>query len=814
MIAEVVLNNFSKATDNIYHYAVPKHLESIVKVGLRVTVPFGRGNKSYEAFVINLTDKSEFSNLKEILSVNDEYVYFGRKQVELAEFMVHRYFCSYVSAIKTIIPSGLGTVFTKIILLNDNISSENEEYIEHSLVAKQICNFLKDGPLNFDKLSEKISSSRLSQTLSVMQKRGIVNIIEKERDTISDTIKKRVSLELDYEETSSVIDALYKKAPARARCLEILSDERDMSLAELLEIANTSKSVVDALQKKGYISIYDTVEREDLLSYDCNNDYVRHALTDEQQQVCNSILESIQNSVKDTFLLHGVTGSGKTEVYLELIERAVSLGKDAIFLVPEISLTPQMVAQVTCRFGDRVAVMHSSLTQKQRFEQWKRINEGEVDIVVGARSAVFAPFKNLGIIIIDEEHENTYKSEFSPKYNAVEIAKFRAKQDNAVVLLASATPLVDSTFRAKSGKYKHLFLPNRINNLSLPKTEIIDMREEMSQGNMSIFSRTLVEDIADRLTKGQQTILFLNRRGFSSFVSCRSCGYVAKCPNCNVSLTYHKSIDKLMCHYCDYIHPVYTRCPECQSRYIKHFGIGTQRVADEIKEIFPAARTIRMDADTTSARLSHEKLLKSFRNGEADILIGTQMITKGLDFENVTLVGVIAADMSLNVNDFRAAERTFDLITQVTGRAGRGKTPGKAIIQTYNPDNETIINAANQDYNSFYDEEIELRKMLIYPPFCEFINFVFTSEKMEEAMKIAERFRGELCKVTSPGEAIFYNVAQAPLFKLNGKYRYRLLMKTRYSLQLYKKIAEALKKFSGNKNSVQISVDVNPSNMF
>ncbi len=814
MIAEVVINNFSKATDNIYHYAIPGHLESIVKTGVRVTVPFGRGNKSCEAFVLNITDKSEFSNLKDIVSVNDRYVYFDKNQVELVKFMVHRYFCSYISAIKAIIPSGLGTVFTKTVILNDGLSEENREYIEHSHIAGQICDLLKDGPLNFDSLTDRISSSRLSQTVADMQKRGIVSVFEKERDTISDTVKKRVLLELDYEEVSAVIDNLYKKAPARARCLEVLSDERDISLAELLEVANTSKSVVDALCKKGYITIYDTVEREDLLSFNCNTDYVRHHLTDDQQRVCSTVFQSIQNSQKDTFLLHGVTGSGKTEVYLELIEKVVSLGKDAIFLVPEISLTPQMVAQVTSRFGDRVAVMHSSLTQKQRFEQWKRINEGEVDIVVGARSAVFAPFKNLGIIIVDEEHENTYKSEFSPKYNAVEIAKFRAKQDNAVVLLASATPLVDSTFRAKTGKYKHLFLKKRINNLSLPQTEIVDMREEMSQGNMSIFSRTLVEEIADRLTKGQQTILFLNRRGFSSFVSCRSCGYVAKCPNCNVSLTYHKSIDKLMCHYCDYIHPTYVSCPQCRSKYIKHFGIGTQRVADEIKDIFPSARTIRMDADTTSARLSHEKLLTSFRNGDADILIGTQMITKGLDFENVTLVGVVAADMSLNVNDFRAAERTFDLITQVTGRAGRGNTPGKAIIQTYNPDNETIINAANQDYNAFYEEEIELRKMLIYPPFCEFINFVFTSDKMDEAMKIAEKFRSELCRIILPSEAMFYAVAQAPLFKLNGKYRYRLLMKTRYSLTLYTKIAETLKRFSTNKNPVQISVDVNPSNMF
>ncbi len=812
MIAEVVLNSFSAATDNIYHYIIPPELTDVVCVGVRVMVPFGRGNKICEAYVIGIKNVSQYDKLKEIAYVEDSYLYFDSMAVELIKFMVHRYFCSYISAIKSVIPIGVGTVFKRKISLTGELSDENQSYIEHYVKAGEIYSHLLQGPMSYDKLSEHISSKNLTTILATMQKRGIINIEETTHSGLRDTVRKRVCLEIDFEELSSVIDSIAKKAPARARCLEVLGDERDMLLSELLEYASTSKATVDYLEKKGYVTVYEVVEREDIFDY--SYEYSSHVLTEQQQNVCDAVLQSIRFSEKKTFLLKGVTGSGKTEVYLELIDNTVSLGREAIFLVPEISLTPQMVAQVSARFGDRVAVIHSSLTQKQRYEQWKRINEGEVDIVVGARSAVFSPFKNIGLIIVDEEHENTYKSEFTPKYDAVEIAKFRARQHGSVVLLASATPLVESRFRAHNGKYTLLNMSERVNKTPLPKTTVVDMRKEMAEGNMSIFSRHLIEEIASNLESGHQSILFLNRRGFSNFVSCRSCGFVPQCPNCNVSLTYHKSIDKLVCHYCDYAEKVYNVCPECSSKYIKHFGIGTQRVADEVGALFPTARIIRMDADTTSARFSHEKLLDAFRNKEADILIGTQMITKGLDFENVTLVGIVAADMSLNVDDYRAAERTFDLITQVTGRAGRGAVRGRAVIQTYNPDNETIMHAAKQDYDAFYDEEIELRKLLIYPPFCEFINFVFTSENREKAFNTAGRFRDALQKQLDSNDAILYSVGEAPLFRINNKYRYRFLIKTRYSAKLYDNIAALYKKMSSAKDSAQISIDVNPSNMY
>lgn len=814
MIAEVVLNSITKATDNIYHYLIPDDMTDVVKVGVRVLVPFGRGNKTAEAYVINLVSESEYKNLKQISSVEDPYSYFDENAVELVHFMKHRYFCTYISAIKSMIPTGVGTSFKKTISLTQHLTDDNQKYIEHSIRASQIYSLLLPGPMPFDKLTEHITSKNLTSVLNTMQKRGIITIEENIQKGLKDTMRKRVTLAIEYEQACIAIDNMIKKAPARARCLEFLCDEHDMYLHDLLECANTSKSVVDYLESKGYVYTYECIEREEIFDIDYENTYERHTLNLEQESVYNTVVESIKNNKKQTFLLNGVTGSGKTEVYLELIEKTVEFGKDAIFLVPEISLTPQMVRQVTARFGDRVAVIHSSLTQKQRYEQWKKINEGDVDIVVGARSAVFAPFKNIGLIIVDEEHENTYKSESSPKYNAVEIAKFRARQHSSVVLLASATPLVESTFRAQSGKYFPLSMPTRANKSPLPDTYIVDMRTEMSDGNMSIFSRKLIEEIALNLEKNQQTILFLNRRGFSSFVSCRACGYVAECPNCNVSLTYHKSINKMVCHYCDYAENVHTTCPECSSKYIKHFGIGTQRVADEIAQLFPEASIIRMDADTTSARQSHEKLLASFKNHEADILIGTQMITKGLDFENVTLVGIIAADMSLNLDDYRAAERTFDLITQVTGRAGRGELKGRAVIQTYNPDNETIQNAAKQDYESFYTDEIELRKLLIYPPFCEFINFVFTDEDKSKAKNTAVNFQKRLKNYTNKFNVMFYSVGEAPMFKINNKYRYRFLMKTRYSKELYDCIGALYREFLTKKGSSQISIDVNPSNMY
>ena len=553
-----------------------------------------------------------------------------------------------------------------------------------------------------------------------------------------------MSLAIDTTDAYELCDIMSAKAPARARALETLCDSDVWLLSEFLECADVSKSVVDALVDKGYAVYTKEVVRKALFEQESVTEYVRHELTEEQQSAYDTVAPSIEQGKNDTFLIHGVTGSGKTLVYLELIEKAIMKGKQAMLLVPEISLTPQMVAQVMSRFGGRAAVLHSSLTVKERFDEWKKIKEGRVDVVVGARSAVFAPFDNPGLIIIDEEHENTYKSESAPRYHAVEIARYRAKQHNAVLVLASATPSIDSYYKTKTGRYKLVKMKSRVGRGEMPAVSIVDMRSELESGNMSIFSHKLADKIRANIDSGRQTILFLNRRGYSNFVSCRGCGYVVKCPHCNVSLTYHKSKGKMVCHYCDYMTDVPIICPFCKGKYIKFFGTGTQRVIETIEQMFPDATYLRMDADTTASRSSHEKILEKFRNENINILVGTQMVTKGLDFENITLVGILAADMTLNQEDYRASERAFDLITQVEGRAGRGRYKGEAVIQTYNPDNETVILSARQDYEAFYENEISFRRMLDYPPFCEFINITFTDKNDKNVYHCANEFYQEL----------------------------------------------------------------------
>lgn len=814
MIAEVVLNSLSRATGNVYHYTVPPELEQRVRVGVRVIVPFGRANKQIEAYVLGMCSESEYKNLKPISSVADDYSYFDTDTAELIKFMSHRYFSSLISAVKAVVPSGVGVHIQSVYTRRNEINDTAKKYLLHSLRASAIYDFLSDGAKSADEIQSHIGGKSITSVLKNMLAKGVVSVKQVQTEGVKDTLCTRVSLCVDITEAIAAAEAYGKRAPARARCLEIMAEFGDLSLRELLEFASTGRETVKALSDRGYIRMYQAVSREDLFADSEYAEYKKRELTEQQKIASDTIYAGLKSGEFCTYLLKGVTGSGKTEVYLDLIEKTIATGRQAVFLVPEISLTPQMVRQVTSRFAGRVAVIHSSLTQKQRYEQWKNIRDGNVDIAVGARSAVFAPFANPGLFIIDEEHENTYKSELSPKYSTAEVARFRASRSGATVVLASATPLVESMYKAQNGKYRLVEMNSRVNDSPLPDTEIVDMRTEMSDGNMSIFSRRLVEEISENLSCGRQTILFLNRRGFSNFVSCRECGYVMECPNCNVSLTYHKTIGKMVCHYCDYVTDVPSICPSCGSRYIKYFGIGTQRVADELGKLFPSARVIRMDADTTSGRFDHEQLLDKFRNHEADILVGTQMITKGLDFEDVTLVGIVAADMSLNMDDYRAAERTFDLITQVTGRAGRGKYRGRAIIQTYNPDNETLVYAAAQDYGKFYNEEIEVRKVLLYPPFCEFINFVFVSSDRARAERTAAEFASELRGLPEADKLIMYPVAKAPLFRINGKYRYRFLVKSRYSKQLYNAAGELYDKFLKNKNSSQIIIDVNPSNMY
>ncbi len=817
MIAQIILNNNSHAADRLFDYLVPQHMTKDISVGRRVRVPFGRTNKLSEGYVYSLTDESEYASLKELSGYVDGYVYFDEKKAELADFMRHRYFCTYISAIKCFIPTGISTKFTRYFSLADKPDDEIKSFCAHSTTADKIISCLKAyGEMSEENIQNEVGKKNVTSVLNKLSEAGFISLSTRESRAVKDSIKTFVELIIDRDEAYLVIDSMSTRAKARARALEVVADNRIIELSELLLCASCQKASVDALADAGYISYNELVCNDDNLIEIDSSKAEWKKLTIEQQRAVDTVTPAIESGEKSVFLIHGVTGSGKTEVYLNLIKKTISNGRKAVFLVPEISLTPQMISLFYSRFGDNVAVLHSKLTLKQRYNEWMRIKNGEVSIAVGARSAIFAPFDDIGLIIIDEEHETTYKSEMSPRYDAVEIARLVTRQHSSVLVLASATPSVDSYFKAKSGAFTLIEMPTRANNAPLPEVRICDMRAEMENGNMSIFSKELQNAIEDNLVRGEQSILFLNRRGFSGFVSCRSCGYVMKCPNCNVSLTYHKSNGKMVCHYCDYKTSVAGTCPSCDSKHIKFFGIGTEKIAEEVNKLFPKANVIRMDADTTSGRMSHETILNTFAEGKADILVGTQMITKGLDFENVTLVGIVAADMSLSVDDYRAGERTFDLITQVAGRAGRAEKKGYAIIQTYNPDDETIICSSKQDYKSFYNDEIETRMLLGYPPFSEFINFVFSSANQKSAFEKANSFYNEL--MSELGKTAFdgtvFKPCEAPLFRINNKYRYHFLIKTSYKKDIYNIIRKVYTSHQGGKNPVTISIDVNPNSMY
>ena len=819
MVAEVVLNSISKVTDNIYHYEIPEDLKKELCIGMRVTVKFGNSNKLMEGYVVGILEKSDFANLKQICEIIDDYIYFDEKSVEIANFMKHRYFCSYTQAYKAMLPAGVNSKYTKIIFLEENSEDAILSATKNSALATGIIEELKKcSPLTFEELTSYVGRTNIMQTLAKLEKEKIIHIENKRNEALKDTYATYVSLNIDTTDAYELCDKLSLKAPAQSRVLETLCDSELWLLSELMECAQVSKPAVDAVVKKGYATYSKEIVRKDLYPQESVRECISYNFTKEQQQAYDTIVQSLEESNNDTYLIHGVTGSGKTLVYLELIEKALELKKQSILLVPEISLTPQMVGQVMSRFGDRVAVLHSSLTTKERYNEWKKIKDGRVDVAVGARSAVFAPFDNLGLIIVDEEHENTYKSESAPRYNAVEIARFRAKQHKATLILASATPSIDSYYKTTTGKYKLIKMESRVGNAIMPKVSIVDMRQELETGNTSIFSRSLAQKIRENIDTGKQTILFLNRRGYSNFVSCRSCGYVVKCPHCNISLTYHKTKDKMVCHYCDYMTSVPHVCPSCQGKYIKFFGTGTQRVIETIENMFPQATYLRMDADTTATRASHEKILNKFKSQNIDILVGTQMVTKGLDFENVTLVGILAADMSLNQEDYRASERTFDLITQVEGRSGRGRYSGEAIIQTYSPDNETVILSAKQDYVSFYESEIAFRQMLNYPPFCEFINITFSGTNETDVHKTAHKFFDELsANIKSNGCSAYIEIfepTKAPIYYINDKFRYRILAKSRYNKKLYDVIDKTYTKFYKNSKNTTIVVDVNPQSLF
>ena len=625
---------------------------------------------------------------------------------------------------------------------------------------------------------------------------------------------------IDEEVVESDIEEDKFKSAKQVRVLKFLLDNGETNLADLLLFTDTTRDAVKALEKKNYITIEKKHVERNPFFHKVERQSKKLEFTEEQQNAYNEISDKMDKNKYEEYLIYGVTGSGKTEIYLQLIEKALNNNKTSIMLVPEISLTPQTVDRFIARFGEEnIAVLHSKLSIGERFDQWNKIKSGQAKIVIGARSAIFAPVQNLGIIIIDEEHDSSYKSESTPRYNAKDVARYLCYESNIPLVLGSATPDTGSLYRTMKKQSVLLRLNKRANNAKFPEIEVVDLREELSKKNKSMLSEKLQESIKENLENKKQTILFLNRRGFSTFVMCRDCGYTAKCKNCDITLTYHKSTNKLKCHYCGYETKVITKCPECGSENIRYFGTGTQKLESEINTLFPEAKTIRMDVDTVTKKNSHEKILTDFKENKADILIGTQMVVKGHHFPNVTLVGVIAADGSLNMNDYRANEITFQILTQVAGRAGRGEDAGKVIIQTYNPDSFTIECVKQQNEEMFYNTEMRLRKQLKYPPFCDIIVIGVSSKDEQITMKVAQSLHKYLKdRVENENIGIMlYKALPAPIDKIKNKYRWRILIKCKFGediIDLMNNTMEKAQTIKYCKNGdANISIDVNPTNM-
>ncbi|MBS5794678.1 MAG: primosomal protein N' [Clostridiales bacterium] len=735
--AEIIIDITNENVDKIFHYAIPENIKEKICLGMRVFVPFGKGNRIREGYIIGFTDNTDIDEkyIKNIYSLPDEYAIFNDNMIELAKFMSDKYYCSLSECLQCIMPKIIKDKTNKYANINYEMSGINEV---------------------------------------------IKNILEKNN--------------------------------SQSKVLKILLKNQNISIYEIKNILGISLSPINTLEKNGVIKITTRKIKRDFINLD-DYDKTNHLkLTIEQDNALNFIKQKIYEKTYKPILLHGVTGSGKTEVYLQLIDEVLRTGKKAIVLVPEISLTPQTVERFIGRFGKKVSVTHSRLSDGERFEQWKKAKDNKIDIMVGARSAIFTPFENLGIIIIDEEHESTYKSESTPKYDIKEVAEKICNLTGATLVLGSATPSIDTYYKTQKGKYDLVYINNRINN-NMPDINVIDMRKELEKGNRSIFSTSLFEAIKENLKNNMQTILFLNRRGHSTFVSCRKCGYVLECKNCNVSYTYHLKEHKLICHYCNSTENVPNICPSCSSKYIKYFGVGTQKIEEQIKKYFKDARVMRMDMDTTSKKNSHQNILEDFKNHKADILIGTQMIAKGLDFKKVSLVGVIAADITLNTGDYKSSENTFQLLTQVAGRAGRADIKGKVFIQTYNPEHYSIVFAKNNDYVGFYKKEILERKIMFYPPFSN-IFFIMICGEDENLVMNAIKFLHKIMTYYNQ-KTNFYisDVAKAYIYKVNKQYRYKILIKAKEETRLKNFVlyCVSILKNKMDTNKLNIILSLNPS---
>ncbi|MEN6313112.1 MAG: primosomal protein N' [Clostridiaceae bacterium] len=812
-IAVVVINGATREFDRQYHYLVPDESSGCLEAGMRVIVPFGGGNSLREGYVTGFAESSDYRNLKSINKVIDKKPVLTHSLIKLAIWMKQRYFCTYGAAIKCMLPAGIGIKSIRVVKLANQAKGlpRAKQSIIDALAAND--NMLEETELK--RLSTVKSGFR--SHIRSLEEKGIVSVSEQYSSAVREKTIRVASLAMPPQEVLEDIENGALKRIQQIRVLEMLIENEYISVVDLARFAAVSPAVLDTLRKSGYINYGDMEVKRDPFKHRYVAATKPLPPTKEQADILKTAFAAADSGIFSEILLHGVTGSGKTEVYLQLIQHVLEQGRQAIVLVPEISLTPQMVDRFRGRFGNQVAVQHSRLSPGERYDQWNLIRSGEVRVVVGARSAVFAPFEKLGVIIVDEEHETSYKSETTPKYSALQIAARRCMYDGALVVYGSATPSVEMFQRSVEGDMQLAVMKERANALVMPKVEVVDMRRELEEGNRTIFSAKLSAEIEKNIAAGQQTILFLNKRGYASFVLCRSCGIRLKCRHCNITMTYHSVDDRLICHYCGYTVKMPSVCPKCGSSSIRQFGTGTQKVEEVLYKHFPGCSVIRMDMDTTTGKHSHEEILDAFREKNINILVGTQMIAKGHDFPNVTLVGVIAADSLLGMDDYRASERTFQLLTQVAGRAGRGSLPGRVVIQTYNTEDYSITSACNYDYETFFMQEIDIRKRLKYPPFtnisCVMVSSANDKLAYEKAgmlsLFLSSRMSGEA------GDELLPGPVRAPISRLRNRYRWRIIIKC----GSVERLADLLSALSDEfyrcrgRADVYLDMDINPASM-
>lgn len=829
---------FPIAVNRLFTYSVPKHLDAIVQPGMRVLASFHRD--SLEGVVVERTDTTDLSadKIKNISECLDDVPTYSDELLALTKWMADYYLTSWGNALFCAVPAAVRNQKQQVVKLIPEYTPPIGK------VQKEIVAHLEaEGELSPNQLARRVGKSytQLRPTITTLRQKDIVEVIVSHKPKATTQFTNVATLALPETDIVNEIAELttgrdgYEKATnekkqqnthaaatKHAEILQILLDEGgSLGTTEITKRVKTGSSLLRTLERRGLISISRTEAIRNPLSSQHVVPTPPHALNSIQSKAFAEILKGLQSEERSQqgYLLHGVTGSGKTEVYMQAITHILESGKSVIVLVPEISLTPQTTSRFIGRFGERVALLHSRLSDGERYDQWHRIHKGEADIVIGPRSAIFAPVQRLGLLIIDEEHSDSYKSDTAPRYHAREVARKRCELANCPLILGSATPSLESYYNSQNGTDKLLTLPSRVLDRKMPEVYIVDMREELKNGNRTIFSERLRNSIADRLEKQEQTILFLNRRGHSSYVFCRTCGYVERCTNCSISLTFHFETKRMVCHHCGHQRDTHSSCPDCNGVAIDYFGrrgFGTETVEQEVRKSFPTANVKRFDADSTARKNAHQHILDAFRRQEIDILIGTQMVAKGLDFPNVTLVGVVVADTALNLPDFRASEQTFSLLTQVAGRSGRAESAGEVIVQTYMPDHYSISSVKKHDYISFYQQEIEARSVLQYPPFSHVATLLLRGED-EKGVRDVTHSVGDYLKTLQSDEFPEVNIlgpAPAPLSKIDGKYRWHFLLRC----QNVDRISQLLRKLNEEPPAILKSsvidyiIDIDPTN--